>query len=161
RLREHLGDRVRFVENPRYRETNSLYSLWLASEQLRAGSMVMNADVLVSPELIAKLVAAPVEDALLLEETRPPDARTMKVKTWQGFAMDFGKELPPWDADGENVGVLKFGAHGGTRLAAHADALIAAGRENTWAPMAFRALAQEWPLRTIATDGLPWTEIDF
>src|SRR5262249_41355451 len=34
RLRQHLGARVRFIENPRYRETNSLYSLWLAREIL-------------------------------------------------------------------------------------------------------------------------------
>src|SRR5215510_12007435 len=42
RLREHLGGRVRFVENARYRETNSLYSLSLAREQLLDGALIMN-----------------------------------------------------------------------------------------------------------------------
>src|SRR5262252_3777341 len=161
RLRDHLGNRVRFIDNARYRETNSLYSLWLAREVLSGGAVIMNSDILVSPELLRRLTASPVQDAVLIDDASPLDDETMKVKTWQGFAIDFGKDLPPWDADGENVGVLKFGPRGGKRLVGHLDALITAGHENAWAPMAFRAVAQEWPLRAVTTDGLPWTEIDF
>jgi L-glutamine-phosphate cytidylyltransferase len=161
RLRDHLGSRVRFVENARYRETNSLYSLWLARDVLLRGAVVMNSDLLVSPELLLRLIASPTQDAMLIDEMSALDDETMKVTTWQGFAVDFGKDLPPWEAHGENVGVLKFGARGGARLVAHLDALVEAGEVNAWAPLAFRALAQEWPLRAIATDGLPWTEIDF
>lgn len=161
RLRDHLGDRVRFIENARYRETNSLYSLWLAHEQLIDGAVIMNSDILVSRELLARLVEAPVEDAVLIDTTSTLGDEEMKVKTWHGFAIDFSKDLPPAGADGENVGILKFGARGGRRLVRHLDALIAAGEVNAWAPMVFRAVAQEWPLRAITTDGLPWTEIDF
>lgn len=161
RLRRHLGTRVRFVENERYQETNSLYSLWLAREQLADGAVVMNSDILVSQPLMAKLIDAPVEDAVLVDISSTLAEEEMKVKIWQGFAIDFSKDLAPWDADAENVGILKFGARGGRRLAQHLDALIGAGQVNAWAPMAFKAVAQEWPLRAIATDGLPWTEIDF
>jgi choline kinase len=161
RLREHLGGRVRFVENSRYRETNSLYSLSLARETLLDGAVVMNSDVLVSSELVARLVGARVEDAALVDTTSTLAEEEMKVKIWNGFAIDFSKQLPPWEAHGENVGVLKFGAHGGRRLVAHIDALLAAGEENAWAPRAFAALAREWPIRAIETDGLAWTEIDF
>ena len=161
RLRQHLGTRVRFIENERYKETNSLYSLWLAREQLADGAVVMNSDILVSQPLMAKLIDAPVEDAVLVDTNSMLAEEEMKVKIWQGFAIDFSKELAPWDADGENVGILTFGARGGRRLVEHLDRLIAAGEVNAWAPMAFRAVAQEWPLRAIATDGLPWTEIDF
>ena len=161
RLRDHLGDRVRFIENARYHETNSVYSLWLAREQVAQGAVIMNSDVLVSPALVAKLVYSPAEDAVLVDADSTLADEEMKVKIWHGFAIDFSKELAPWDADAENVGILKFGARGGRRLAAHLDALIANGEVNAWAPMAFKAVAREWPLRAIATDGLPWTEIDF
>jgi L-glutamine-phosphate cytidylyltransferase len=161
RLRDHLGSRVRFIENARYKETNSLYSLWLARETLEAGAVVMNSDILVSQPLMATLIDAPVEDAVLVDTHSTLAEEEMKVKIWQGFAIDFSKELAPWDADGENVGILKFGPRGGRRLVEHLDALIAAGEINAWAPLAFKAVAQEWPLRAIATDGLPWTEIDF
>jgi L-glutamine-phosphate cytidylyltransferase len=161
RLRDHLGSRVRFIENARYKETNSLYSLWLARETLEDGGVVMNSDILVSQPLMAKLIDAPVEDAVLVDTHSTLAEEEMKVKIWQGFAIDFSKELAPWDADGENVGILKFGPRGGRRLVEQLDTLIAAGEVNAWAPRAFKSVAQEWPLRAIATDGLPWTEIDF
>jgi len=161
RLREHLDGRVRFVENARYRETNSLYSLSLAREQLVDGAVIMNSDILVSRELLGRLIHAPVEDAALVDTTSTLGDEEMKVKIWQGFAVDFSKALPPWEAHGENVGILKFGPIGGRLLVEHIDALLAGGDENAWAPKAFRSLAQEWPIRAITTDGLPWTEIDF
>jgi choline kinase len=161
RLRDHLKRRVRFIDNARYDETNSLYSLSLAREPLARGAVVMNADVLVSREILGRLIAAPVEDAVLVDTNSALADEEMKVRIWQGFAVDFSKELPASEAHAENLGVLKFGASGGRRLVAHIDALIAAGHERSWAPMAFRALAQEWPLRVVAADGLPWTEIDF
>jgi len=161
RLRDHLGGRVRLIENARYKETNSLYSLWLARETLEDGAVVMNSDILVSQPLMAKLIDAAVEDAVLVDTDSTLAEEEMKVKIWHGFAIDFSKELAPWDADGENVGILKFGPRGGRRLVEHLDALIAAGEVNAWAPRAFKAVAREWPLRAIATDGLPWTEIDF
>lgn len=161
RLRDHLRDRVRFVDNARYRETNSLYSLSLAREQLCHGAVIMNSDLLVSRALLARLVNTPVDDAVLVDSSSTLDEEEMKVKIWHGYAIDFGKELAPWDADAENVGILKFGARGGKRLVAHVDALVAAGDLNAWAPKAFRAFAQEWPLRAIETGGLSWTEIDF
>jgi choline kinase len=161
RLRDHLGTRVHFVENLRYRETNSLYSLWLAREALAAGAVVMNSDVLVSPELIARLVGAPVEDAALVDITSALAEEEMKVRIWNGFAIDFSKTLPPWEAHAENVGVLKFGAEGGQRLVGHLDALVVENAANAWAPLAFRALAAEWPIRAVDTGGLAWTEIDF
>jgi choline kinase len=160
-LRAHLGHRVRFVENARYRETNSLYSLWLARTPIEQGSLIMNSDVLVSPALAARLIDAPVDDSVLVDSTNDLAEEEMKVKIWQGFAIDFSKELPPAEAHAENVGMLKFGTEGGRRLVGHLDALVAAGQTGAWAPMAFRALAQEWPLRAVEADGLPWTEIDF
>jgi choline kinase len=163
RLRAHLGDRVRFIENARYRETNSLYSLSLAREVLREGALVLNSDILVTHELIARLVQAPVEDAALVDSTSVLADEEMKVRIWQGFAIDFSKALPADDAHAENVGILKFGAAGGRRLVAHIDALLAdeAHAAKAWAPLAFRSLAREWPLRAVAVDGLAWTEIDF
>jgi len=161
RLRAHLGNRVRFIENARFAETNSLYSLSLAREQLRQGAVIMNSDILVSPELLRRLVASPARDAALVDTSSTLDDEVMKVTIWQGFAVDFSKELPPWASHGENVGLLKFSAAGGRRLVEHIDALVAAGDLNAWAPQAFRSLAQVWPIRAISTDGLPWTEIDF
>ena len=162
RLRQHLGTLATYVENARYRDTNSVYSLWLARHVLRRGAIVMNSDVLVCVALLRRLVAAQGEDAALVDSSPQVFGdEEMKVTLWQGFIVDFGKDLPAANAHGENVGALKFGREGGRRLAVHLDRLVRSGATNSWAPMAFRSLAREWPVAAVATDGLPWTEIDF
>jgi choline kinase len=160
-LRAQLGDRVRYVENERYRETNSLYSLWLARDRLAHGALVLNADVLAPTLLIERLVRSRVEDAVLIDRRQGLGPEEMKVKLWADLVIDFSKELPPDRADGENVGIAKFGTHGGRRLIEHLESLVAAGHEQAWAPLAFGALAREWLLWAIATDGMPWIELDF
>ena len=153
-----------FVENPIFAETNSLYSLWLARQQLTDGFIVMNCDVLLHPQLVADLLTAKHEDALLLayrdEHTEYGDEE-MKVRVRCGRVVDISKTMSPEDADGENLGVAKFGAAGAHLLMEEADALITAGDVKAWVPRAFKAFAERRPLHVIGTRGLPWTEIDF
>ncbi len=161
RIRSRLGDRVRYIENARYRETNSLYSLWLARHRLACGALVLNADVLIPTALLERLVRSRAEDAVLVDLGKPLGAEEMKVKLEADRVIGFSKELPPEQADGEHLGIAKFGAEGGCRLIGHVESLVAVGHEGAWAPLAFHALAREWPLRAVPTDGLPWIELDF
>jgi choline kinase len=71
------------------------------------------------------------------------------------------KAMDPVDADGENVGIVKFGPKSAPHLVAILDKLVAAGALREWAPKAFREFAQEKPLHAIGTEGRPWIEIDF
>jgi len=161
RLRAHVGTRARFIENRDYSTTNSLYSLALAREVVLDGAIIMNADILVSDELLGCLIDAPGDDAVLVERRDTFDDEQMKVSIWHDFAIRFGKDLPPEEADAENVGIVKLGPTGGELLMEEIDRLIAAGETNAWAPKAFDALAQHWPLLAVDIAGVPWTEIDF
>jgi choline kinase len=155
---------VRFVHNERFAQTNSLYSLWLARAELRDGFVVMNCDVLFHPQLLDDLLTARHEDALLLAYR---DAATvygdeeMKVRVRGGRVTDISKTMAPADADGENLGIVKFGPGGARLLIDKMDALVAAGEHKAWVPRAFRDFAQERPLHVIGTRGYPWIEIDF
>ncbi len=160
-LHDHLGSRVSYVHNERYGKSNSLYSLWLAREILRRGAIVMNSDILVSPILIARLLAAKAHDAALVDPRNDMGAEEMKVRLSNGFIAEFSKDLPLEKASGENVGILKFSREGGTRLVKHLDTLVHIGMTNAWAPLAFSALTREWPIVAVSTHGIPWTEIDF
>lgn len=163
-VREACGPGVRFVENPRYRDTNSLYSLWLARAVLRDGFVVMNCDVLFPPVLLADLVTARHENALLVSypEAGDPDFgdEEMKVSVRQGRVVAIDKHLAAGDTDGENVGIVKFGAQGARALIPLMDQIVGSGSVRDWAPRAFGLFAREHPLYAIGTRGLPWTEID-
>jgi L-glutamine-phosphate cytidylyltransferase len=155
---------VQFVENTRFAQTNSLYSLWLARPMLTEGFVVMNCDVLVHPQLMTDLLTARHDDALLLayrDDDTTYSSEEMKVRVRRGRVIDISKTMDPQEADGENVGIAKFSAEGARLLIDEMDALIAGGDHKAWVPRAFKAFAERRPLHAIATRGFPWTEIDF
>lgn len=165
------SDRVRcvcpglhFVENTRFAETNSLYSLWLARALLIQGFVVLNCDVLFHPAMLADLLTARHDDALLVSYPQPGDPpfgdEEMKVKVRRGRVAAIRKDLDALETDGENVGIVKFGAAGAAALVNVMDRSVAAGAWREWAPRAFGDFATEHPLYALATRGLPWTEID-
>jgi L-glutamine-phosphate cytidylyltransferase len=155
---------VSFVENANFAATNSMYSLWLSRPLLTDGFVVMNCDVLVHPQLIVDLVTAAHEDALLLayrEQGTVYGDEEMKVRVRCGRVADISKTMDPEEADGENIGIVKFGPTGARLLIEKMDALVAAGEHKAWAPRAFKEFAAQRSLHVIGTRGLPWTEIDF
>jgi L-glutamine-phosphate cytidylyltransferase len=160
---ECRADDVTFVENARFAETSSLYSLWLAREHLTDGFVVLNCDVLFHPQMLSNLLESAHDNALLLSDTdaNPMGDEEMKVKLRDGVVIDIAKSLDPREADGENVGIVKFSSAGARALVGYMDQLIANGGGKDWAPRAFREFAQHHPLHAISTRGLPWIEIDF
>ena len=164
-VRQHCGDGITYVENPDFADTNSLYSLWMARALLSEGCVVLNCDVLFHPQLLSDLLTARHEAALMLAYRQPDDPplgdEEMKVKVRCGRVVDMSKVMDPRDADGENVGVLRFDASAVQTLVEKLDGIVAAGGRRDWAPRAFAAFAAERPLYAIGTRGYPWTEIDF
>jgi choline kinase len=153
-----------FVENEIFARTNSLYSLWLTRAHLSDGFVVMNCDVLVHPQLLADLMGTRYEDALLVDFCESPTQygeEEMKVQVRRGCVADISKVMPSADADGENIGLAKFGRDGARVLIEEMDALVAAGEFKAWAPRAFKHFARRRPLHVVGTRGLPWIEIDF
>jgi len=165
RVKEACSGRADVVDNTRFAETNSLYSLWLARGELADGFVVMNGDVLFHPQLLRDLLSSRYEDALLVGFRGPGDGafgdEEMKVKVRGGLVADIAKTLPAADADGENVGIAKFGRAGAQVLVEQLEALVAGGGLFDWAPRAFREFARRRALHAIGTRGFPWIEIDF
>jgi choline kinase len=158
------GRDVHFVYNHAYASTNSLYSLWLARDLLSDGFVVLNSDVLFHSHLLTRLLTSSHEDALLMAPREPGvcySDEEMKIHVRDGCVAAIDKALDAQLADGENVGVAKFGRSGTERLLSHADALVRAGAVREWLPRAFHAFSQERQLHVIETDGYPWIEIDF
>lgn len=165
RVKAVCGPRMTYVENRRFAETNSLYSLWMARALLFEGFVVLNCDVLFHPVLLEDLLASRHDAALLVAYREPQQApfgdEEMKVKVRCGRVVDLSKAMAPDEADGENLGIVKFGPKSAPRLVEILDGIVAEGRHRDWAPRAFCAFAQERPLHAIGTRGYPWIEIDF
>lgn len=162
-VRERCGPEITYVENELHAETNSLYSLWLTRHLLSDGFVVLNADVLFHTQILVDLLSSEYEDALLIsyQPAGTLGDEEMKVKVQDGRVVDISKQMDPAEADGENVGIVKFGPSGASLLVEKMDELVAAGNRKAWAPRAFREFAAVRPLRAISTSGYPWIEIDF
>jgi choline kinase len=165
RVRRACGKRVAYVDNPQYSETNSLYSLWMARPLLYEGFVVLNCDVLFHPALLTDLLTARHESALLLayreRDQAPYGDEEMKVKVRCGRVVEMSKTMDPAEADGENLGIVKFGRKDAADLVRIMDRIVEGGGLREWAPRAFAEFAQTRPLHAIGTRGLPWIEIDF
>jgi choline kinase len=165
RVRQSCGSAVRYVENSRFAETNSLFSLWTARALLYEGFVVLNCDVLFHPALLDELLSTHHDAALLIDYRREGQApygdEEMKVKVRDGFVVEMSKTMDPTEADGENLGIVKFGPQSAPALVGILDRIVAEGRVKDWAPKAFSEFAQTHPLHAIGTDGRPWIEIDF
>lgn len=164
-VRNECDEGVHFVENPRFAKTSSLYSLWLARHHLTDGFVVLNSDVLFHPQILKDLLESSHDDALLIsyhrESSEPLGDEEMKVKVEEDVVVDISKEINPLEADGENVGIVKFSPAGAKLLVRYMDDLIAKGSSNAWAPRAFLEFAIHHKLHAVSTRGYPWIEIDF
>lgn len=162
-VRERCGSDISYVENELHAETNSLYSLWMTRDLLSEGFVVLNADVLFHPQMLSDLLSSTHEDALLIsyQPRATLGEEEMKVKVEDGRVVDISKQMDPAEADGENVGIVKFGPSGARLLVEKMNELVAADNRKAWAPRAFREFAAVRPLWAISTSGHPWIEIDF
>ncbi len=134
------GTDVEVVRNTRHASTNSLYSMWLARDLLRDGFVVLNCDVLFHDQLLRDLLTARYEDALLMAARTDSEIYTdeeMKIRVRAGRVVEIAKTIDAGEADGENVGIAKFGGRGAAVLVEEINALITAGVTRDWLPRAF------------------------
>lgn len=160
RVRAAVGDGCHYIENPRFAETNSLYSLWLTREWVRGPFLQVNCDLVAHPRVYHRLLATS-GNALAYDSDSGDAAEHMKVAVRRGLLRDISKQLDPARSCGENLGLLKYDGDAVRMLFQEAGALIAAGGENSWSPAALARMARRVPVRCIDMAGLPWAEIDF
>jgi len=161
RVRQALGDSVLYFHNELYRQTNSLYSLWVAAEFGLPGCLIFNSDVLFHPALLERLLENESEEALLVDFRDGLGEEEMKVVARGGHVVEISKNIDPARADGENVGIVKVGPQGAGEVFGVADSFARQGEWNLWVPHAVEALLGRRAFAAISTGGLPWIEIDY
>jgi choline kinase len=160
-----FSDRVRFVENARYRD-GSMISLWAQQDVMRSGKpfVLMDGDVLYDRRMMQRLLAAPGEAVMLVDRTIEPGDEPVKICFRGDTIVDFRKKPEqPHDWHGESVGFFRFSPAMGEKLADACARRVAAGETATEYEEAIRDLILARPRDFHAEDisDLPWTEIDF
>lgn len=159
-IREVVGQRVEYLVNERFKETNSLYSLWLAREWIKGDFVLLNSDLLFDPEILDRVLEEP-GNVLAYDSTSSNGREQTKVAIRERRVMDLGKDLPAGAARGESLGLLKLDAAGAKTLLGVAHELVGRGQEHAWVIEATRAVCRMTPVYGVNIAGLRWAEVDF
>jgi len=109
------------------------------------------------------LLTARYDDALLVAfrgRNEQYADEGMKLRVRNGRVTEISKALRDGKADGESIGLAKFGATGAGLLVEELDRLVAAGAIKDWAPSAFAGFCRRRPLYVFDHRGFPWIDID-
>lgn len=153
--REWKGVPVTCIFNPDYTTTGSGTSITLARDKLRGRkSIVFEADQIVCPELVRRLVQSPALDAVLADDDPDPrnDPGVWLVGT-DGVVDDVLWPAPSSRPDllGNAPYFLKL-SEGGTELLCEF--------EDDGGVESLRAVADRLPVHAVSTSGLPWAHFN-
>ncbi|MCA9692300.1 MAG: phosphocholine cytidylyltransferase family protein [Myxococcales bacterium] len=112
-FRPHI---LRWVDNPRYEVTNTLYSVALAAPMLaHRGFVLVNADLWIEASELHKLVTVDARHAMLVDTEVALDAEAMKVGVdRRGRIVAISKQLTR--GVGESIGAYRFDSDTGRRF---------------------------------------------
>jgi len=159
-VREALPADTTVVLNEDYADTNSLYSFWLARQEIGEEVLVLNGDVLFHP-VIARALVRRHRSALAYDSRSGHGEEEMKLIIRGGGLAAMSKTLAPDRSCGENVGMIRLSGAATESAFETAGRLVAAGRSHDWLASAINRVAREHRLDCMDIAGLPWTEIDF
>jgi choline kinase len=155
------GIRVRWLSNPRYRE-GAILSLWTAREALAGPVLIMDADVLCPPAMVARLVHSPHRNCFLLDGSVEPTGEEQMLLVHGGRVRTIVRGgAPGYELAGESVGFLKLSAGAARVLGELLEIRIAAGHTAIEHEETYPELCERVEVGFERVDGMPWTEIDF
>ncbi|GAA4015788.1 NTP transferase domain-containing protein [Sphingomonas swuensis] len=159
------GPATRTIFNPFYKVADNTGSLFMAREALSGDTLVWNGDTMVSPALMARVVAndRPGICVTIDRKAEGYDADDMKVVEEDGRLRAIGKRLA--DSDGvnaESIGLLAFRGDGAERFrSAIEQAMRSPEGTQIWYLRVIHHLAQESEVVTLSIEGEQWGEVDF
>ncbi len=98
KIRDHLegsfaGINFDYVNNPRYAETNYIYSLLLAGDRLNGDVLLMHGDLVFDPAVLEKLLQSSHEDAVLVNPYVEQPEKDFKAEIEGGLVKKIGVDV--------------------------------------------------------------------
>ena len=114
-LADHLKEiypQVHIVSNPRYAETNNMYSLYLTAKYVKGEEfLLMNSDVYYDTNIIEGMLEGENQSKIACDRSGYME-ESMKVVVREGRVEAISKAIPEADAYGCSIDVYKFGSEG-------------------------------------------------
>lgn len=158
------GIRVTYVINDRYRDTNSGYSLMLASTVVGTAEFIkFDADVVFDTKILRALVDSNLPNVVCIDRDIALADAAVKVITDDDMRVcEMGKTVDPGTARGELIGIEKISAVTGPLLFAELKAMMegAAHAQEYYQAAYSRLVDKRIPFHALDITGMKWTKID-
>lgn len=154
------GLAARVVDNRRFAETNNIYSLALALEEIDGPITIINGDDLFNLQILRALLKGGADAAAAVDFSRPLPSDAMRTVVESGRVVEIGKDVPRERATGNAIGLYRFSGRAAVELRAEVRRWVQSGRTNAFYVAAIGALLGRLALQAVPTRGLTWGEID-
>ena len=168
-IRDYVATRfpeldAHFVVNDRYAETNTGYSLMLASDLIGDSAFVkFDADVVFDREILRRLLECDHDTCLCIDKNIDLDAEEIKVIIeGRNRVVRASKTVDPEEAAGESIGIEKISAGTARLLFAELEKMMAETHyhQEYYEAAYERLIEKDVPFYALDITGLRWTEID-
>ena len=156
----YLKDFVHVIYNPKFREFNNIYSLYLANNFMDEDFILFNGDTLADHRILKSLVGSNDRTAFVVDNVKKLDGEEMKVLMKDNRIIKFGKEINLKTAHGEYIGFTKFSLEDAVVIFDCMRRLLMEGKTNLWYENAINYVLDRIDAFAVYTDGLPWIEVD-
>ena len=160
-IHARYGSSLRYVENPDYLTTNSIYSLYLACQELDTETFLLNCDILFHPEVLRRMLDSGYPNVVAVDSQADRIADEMNVVfNHRQQISAISKDLDPDHAQAQSMQLAKFDAAGAHQLRREVEKLIERQRKDVFPTSAYAPLVETGLLYAVEAGYLPWTEID-
>lgn len=156
------GRDVHFYENPFFRVTNSMASLWFARDFFDGDDdlILANADVFWGDGIYESLMDDGDDIAMLADVSRA-SVGDYFFKVRDGLLVSYGKDLPQEDRDTEYVGMAKLKREVVPRFRENLEKMVAQERYDLWWENVLYEHISEMPVHVKDVSDYFWAEIDY
>lgn len=160
-IKSYVGGEATIIQNKDFETTNSIYSLWLARDELLGCDFVLsNGDIIAEDSLFVDLISFPRKTAALIDTKKQLRDGEMNIVLREGRIVEFGKNIYARDADGESVQIVKFGSEDSHLLFGRIDQVISEGKVDKFPAFAYDIIFRESSMWPVYSEGKRWFEID-
>jgi len=163
-LKERYGvDRITFIYNPKFAETDNLVSCWFAREEMNEDFFLLNGDTLLEIAAVKRVLKRAAHPVNVVTTHKPLfDADDMKVTLEGQRLINIGKDIEPAKTDGESVGMILFRGEGPVLFRLGLEkAMSDPSSSRKWYLSVIRDLCPTMKVWTCSIEGLRSCEVDF
>lgn len=154
---------VTFYDNPFYRVTNSLGSLWLARDFIRDDETLIlaSADVYWGKDCLDILLASDEPANMLADKSRCLTGDYFFQLREGGYIVKYGKELVEEERSCENTGIARILPSFIGTFKEHMETLVHEEKYNLWWENVLYNYCEDYPVHVSDTNGCFWGEVDW